>query len=145
MQTLMPLSARPWNRCRKAPSPFRIMLNMEATFGSTLATWNKTSWSITKWHSVKQKSLYIWKWLWKAWKKLVGKANCLVGGKTDKDCTRASTLGINKAYQCRAVDDKDKLCTSTKSFSPVSVEFYYYRHNVYGWILRTAFPSTRPC
>lgn len=67
-----------------------------------------------------------------------------MGGKTDKDCARASTLGIYKAYQCRAVDDKDKLCTrlSTKSFSPVSVEFYYYRHNVYGWIFRTAFPST---
>ena len=81
---------------------------------------------------------------WKAWKKLVGKANCPVGGKTDKDCARASTLGIYKAYQCRAVD-KDKLCTSAKPFSPVSVEFHYYRNPAHGWILRTAFPTTRTC
>ena len=81
----------------------------------------------------------------KAWTNLVGKATCPTAGvKTDKDCTRASTLGIYNAYQCRAVD-KNKLCTSMKSFTPISVEFYYYRHNVYGWILRTAFPSARSC
>ena len=83
---------------------------------------------------------------WKAWRNLVGKGKCEKTKfvTTGKDCVKATTLGIRSAYQCKAVD-KDNLCTSMKAITPISVEFYYYKNNIRGWILRTAFPSKRNC
>ncbi|MET0403500.1 MAG: hypothetical protein ABW123_13900 [Cystobacter sp.] len=74
----------------------------------------------------------------------VGPRECGTSG-SQKDCIKASALGITEAWTCTEADKKTGICTTWKPVEgTLYVGFWYANSKGTGgkWIMNTAYPST---